>query len=608
MLPDWLDNRKPTEKTGKKKEGWSIEGDELVLKPYEIQFLESKKEYGNFVLRFQCKMRKRGNSGMAIRTPRGGWPSGDGMEMQICDSPGPIDHHSYMSVYGNVAPLAIAEKADEWNDVVIKADGWMVSAWVNGQLVQNFNTLHHAELKHRHLKGWIGPQDHGAWVRFRNMYILEAPDGTGLDAWNKPKPPRAATVIVDRLMNTETLSKKDGITSGVVTARIDGDKSTHTIADLKGPGAVVRVFHSGPSRGTLSFYFDGMMEPGIECQPDELWKQVTPLNKDRSPVVTYLPYKKSLRIVLRGANKADYRIDYVNFPSGLPIKTFSGPRTTIPRGWLGPPNYRQHVAHWGVHREHDPQLRIISEKKSISPGESAVLAHVDGAGLVRWVKLLAWDEVLQNNGLWLSATIDGEDRPAISAPARFWFPGFADTSKNNYYNYLLMKRGGATNLLAMPFADGITITAENRGKHTVDDVGIDLSIEKATEQTRADITARARLRGIFLPAEKNAKQLFREDGRGRWVGLVCQVPKDGPVAARLNLTVDGQPMKNWTNTSFSEFLGMDSVGFRRCLSGRQNGLAWRYMLLAPVDFHESIQLDATAGGVGGRLALFYLYK
>ena len=71
--------------------------------------------------------------------------------------------------------------------VVIKADGPMISAWVNGQLVQQANTARHPELKHRHREGWIGLQDHGGKIEFRDLRVLSAPDGNGLAAWNEPR-------------------------------------------------------------------------------------------------------------------------------------------------------------------------------------------------------------------------------------------------------------------------------------------------------------------------------------------------------------------------------------------------------------------------------------
>ncbi|MEA1950034.1 MAG: DUF2961 domain-containing protein, partial [Planctomycetota bacterium] len=300
-----------------------------------------------------------------------------------------------------------------------------------------------------------------------------------------------------------------------------------------------------------------------------------------------------------------YRIDYVNFPKGMKVETFSGRYSSIPRGWQESPLYRQHVIHCGVHRENDPQLRLIAKKQNVAPGKSVQLAKLDGAGLVRWVKLLADAKTLNNDDLWLSVTIDGEKKPAIAAPARFWFPGLANGS-GKYHNYLLVHRGGATSLLAMPFGNGLTLNAENHGETTIADVGIDLSVEKATQKTRDDIVARARLRGLFLPGGSGSKVVFSQKGNGRWAGLVLQIPEKGPVPAKGNLFVDGKTPAGYSNVTLDDFLGRSGHDYRTCLSGRRRGLAWRYMLMAPVDFQNSIRLEATTDTLGKRLALFYL--
>ena len=88
---------------------------------------------------------------------------------------GPLDFWWGMSL--SVATLVIlsfaADKSQRWNRVVVKADGWMISAWVNGELVQQVNTAQLPELKHRHLRGWIGLQNHGSKIEFRNIGLRE---------------------------------------------------------------------------------------------------------------------------------------------------------------------------------------------------------------------------------------------------------------------------------------------------------------------------------------------------------------------------------------------------------------------------------------------------
>lgn len=167
---------------------WMIEGGQLVRMERAGNYLRSKREYGNFTLSLSMLMKEQGNSGLGIRTPRDGWPSRDGIELQWLDRPGTGSTGANLALYGHVPPLANVYRSGEWNELVVKADGWIISAWQNGELVQHCNTFAHPELKQRNLRGWIGIQDHGGWVRVRDLYVLEAPDGTGLEAWYRSRP------------------------------------------------------------------------------------------------------------------------------------------------------------------------------------------------------------------------------------------------------------------------------------------------------------------------------------------------------------------------------------------------------------------------------------
>lgn len=585
---------------------WTAENGAIVLSQHGGNYLRTEKEYANFTLSLEYKAAKGTNSGIGIRTPRPAWPSGDGMELQIWDLPydHPLDKHQTMAIYGNVPPLARADRSEQWNRVVVKADGWMISAWVNGELVQQINTLHHPELKHRNLTGWIGVQDHGSRIEFRNVCVLEAPPGTGLAAWLRPAPKRASTALLDRLMNPERLSVADGITAAVAAKHVAADPpAEHVLAELTGPGAIVRIARSN-NQGRLAFYFDGEAEPRIECKPEDLPHALPALSEDPEPVLTLLGFAKSLKVTLREATAAEYRFDCVTFPADLPVDTFSGPEAGFPRGWLSAIHYRHSQAEWGVHREYDPLPRFHSDTRTIEPGKCEQLIHLDGAGIVQWLKLRASKQVLDNNDLWLEVTIDGEPSPAVAAPARFWFPGLA--GQGNFHNFVMLDRGGVTTRLAMPYGDGMTICARNAGARPIRDVGVTLSYEPATDQTRPEITGRMRLRGLFQPAEENASELVRQAGNARWVALVYQQPEGQPAA--IDAFVDDKPLDGWSAVRFDMLLGGKAGDFRSCLSGRRGGLAWCYFLLAPVDFQKSLVLKAPPGKLGDRLALFYIKK
>ncbi len=596
---------------------WAMENGSLVLRGPNGNYLRSEKEYGNFTLSFTYKVQKGGNSGIGIRTPRDGWPSGDGMELQIWDlsRSQPLNEHSEMALYGNMPPLTRVDRSEQWNRVVLKADGWMISAWENGELVQHCNTLHLPELKHRNLQGWIGIQDHNARIEVRDLRVLESPPGTGLAVWQKPPALSGAMAVLDRLLNSERLSAVDGIRSGTVARKVSGDpKREHVLAELAGPGALVRIARSN-KEGKLSFYFDGEERPRLEAKAADLWQAVPQVAEDANPVLTLLAYRKSLKVVLSDSKGAEYRRDYVTFPPAVPVESYTRSDPGIPRGWLSAAAYRHGQCWWGVHREYDPLPRFQSPQKTIKPGKTERLLHVNGTGVVLWTKLRANKKVLDNEDLWLEATIDGEKQPAVAAPARYWFPGLAGQEK--YPNFVLTDRGGPTNLLAMPYGDGITIAARNRGKKAISGVGVTISVEPANEANRREVAQHMRLRGVFKPglapnasngspiAPREKTEWLRQDGAGRWVGLVYQQTKGKPTAMA-SLAIDGRPAAGWSGSAADLFLGQNG-DFRKCLSGRHGELCWRYMLLEPVEFAKSLTLEGV-GPPGPRLALFYLAK
>ena len=65
--------------------------------------------------------------------------------------------------------------------------------------------------------------------------------------------------------------------------------------------------------------------------------------------------------------------------------------------------------------------------------------------MVHWVKVQCDAKLLAGDDLWLETTIDGEKAPAISVPARYWFPGL--TTGKHFRKFVILNRNGVTNLL-----------------------------------------------------------------------------------------------------------------------------------------------------------------
>lgn len=150
--------------------------------------LYTRKEYDNFIYRFEFQLTPAANNGVGIRTPLEGDAAYAGMEIQIldCEHPvykdiTPLQHHG--SVYGIIPAQAHALKpVGEWNTEEIRAEGDHIRVTVNGVVVLEGNIREavkngtpdgkeHPGLFNK--KGHIGFLGHGSPVKFRNIRIKE---------------------------------------------------------------------------------------------------------------------------------------------------------------------------------------------------------------------------------------------------------------------------------------------------------------------------------------------------------------------------------------------------------------------------------------------------
>ena len=94
------------------------------------------------------------------------------------------------------------------------------------------------------------------------------------------------------------------------------------------------------------------------------------------------------------------------------------------------------------------------------------------------------------------------------------------------------------------------------------------------------------------------------------MGLVYEQPEDAATGIA-TVEIDGQSVDGWQMKELDAFFGRPGEGrnFMTALAGRKGELAWRYMLLAPPSFEQSLVVRPNSGDtVGNRLALFYLKK
>src|SRR5262245_53570519 len=164
---------------------WSAEAGMIVCSGKGGGWLGTVREYDNFVLRLEYRLRPGGNSGVYLHAPDRGHISRAGMEIQLLDDNHPsyakIDFYQYTgSIYHVVAPTRRAGKPPgQWNAMEIRADGRRIVVVLNGIKIVDADLdrclLDEAVAKeHSGLKrttGHIGLQSHTDRVEFRNLRI-----------------------------------------------------------------------------------------------------------------------------------------------------------------------------------------------------------------------------------------------------------------------------------------------------------------------------------------------------------------------------------------------------------------------------------------------------
>ncbi|MGK7369586.1 MAG: 3-keto-disaccharide hydrolase [Candidatus Halalkalibacterium sp. M3_1C_030] len=178
-------------------EGWEVDNGMLtVLSQGDGGDIITEEKYGNFELKLEWRVQKSGNSGIFYRameqpTQPIYWSA---PEMQILDNENHPDaemgedgNRKAGSLYDLIpAKPQNANPHGEWNSVRIVANGPKIEHWQNGEkvleyelwtnewyeMIRNSKFASHPEFGDAR-KGYIGLQDHGDRVNFRNIKIKE---------------------------------------------------------------------------------------------------------------------------------------------------------------------------------------------------------------------------------------------------------------------------------------------------------------------------------------------------------------------------------------------------------------------------------------------------
>ncbi|HTL05193.1 MAG TPA: DUF1080 domain-containing protein [Gemmatimonadales bacterium] len=173
--------------------GWQVI-DGVLSRVAPARDIIYNEKFKNFELRVDWKIAPTGNSGIFYRGIEGPeYIYFSAPEMQVLDDGGHADGKSELTSAGAVyglypAPRGIVKPVGEWNSARIVVNGNHVEHWLNGKQIAAYE-LGSADWSERVAKskfkqwpeygkageGYIGLQEHGNWIGFRNIKLRVLP-------------------------------------------------------------------------------------------------------------------------------------------------------------------------------------------------------------------------------------------------------------------------------------------------------------------------------------------------------------------------------------------------------------------------------------------------
>ena len=283
------------------------------------------------------------------------------------------------------------------------------------------------------------------------------------------------------------------------------------IAELKGPGAITRIWIPTPIDAPIEFYIDGERRPRIVMPFDQLFSGTRapftgPLvGRGAGGYWSYVPieFARSVKVLVRAPTLQFYQLNYALYPPGTRLRSTGVPPSPTLQA--------------------DPEGRTVTSQAVLAPGRSVTLFETDRPGRITSLRLgpasaFAGDA----RDIDIRISWDGAARPAVEMPAAEFFAySFGDPATRS----LLLGTDNDTNYvrLPMPFSRSAKIELVSRrtggaplpirAELTVSDRG--RSADEAYFHARWNRETRAR-RGVPFP-------MLDVSGRGQLVGFTLQV-------------------------------------------------------------------------------------
>ncbi len=163
---------------------WGVEDGHLITSGEGAGWISTTEMYDNFHLKLEFKLPPGGNSGVFIRAPHQGDPAYTGMEIQVLDDYAAkyaaLYNWQYTgSIYAIQAPAKrVSKPAGQWQKMEIIALESQIRVILNGEKIVDTDLTKHQHKVRKspgmlRRSGFIGLQNHGSKVSYRNLTIIK---------------------------------------------------------------------------------------------------------------------------------------------------------------------------------------------------------------------------------------------------------------------------------------------------------------------------------------------------------------------------------------------------------------------------------------------------
>lgn len=258
-----------------------------------------------------------------------------------------------------------------------------------------------------------------------------------------------------------------------VRKEVNQGRDENVMMDERGPGCIVRIWSADP-KGTLRFYLDGAATPTFAAP----WKDLlggtvaglpAPLAGVRGRgwnLYLPIPYAQSCKVTIDQGGSY-YHINHRTYPAGTAVTSFAPDQLAAQAGAIAA--VAEQLATPARCNPPPAGAATTPFALTLAPGESAVLARLDGAQALRLVRL-DWKPGADAEEPALRSTtiameFDGEQ--TVLAPLGDFFGSAPGINAYESLPFTVAKDGRMECRWAMPFRKSALITVTNHGRTPV---------------------------------------------------------------------------------------------------------------------------------------------